>query len=76
MTNSCPGGWKCNCDQNDETWRGDSGYLTDKNTLPVSEMRFGDADTPIAKSPDFIHSENCDVGVRVEQRNCIFREMN
>jgi hypothetical protein len=29
MTNSCPGGWKCNCDQNDETWRGDSGYLID-----------------------------------------------
>ena len=50
MTNSCPGGWKCNCDQNDETWRGDSGYLTDKNTLPVSEMRFGDADDPSYES--------------------------
>ena len=46
MTNSCPGKWKCNCDQNDETWREDSGYLTDKNTLPVSEMRFGNAGTP------------------------------
>ena len=42
MTNSCPGGGKCNCDKNDETWREDSGYLTDKNTLPVSELRFGD----------------------------------
>ena len=42
MTNSCTGGRKCNCDKNDGTWREDSGYLTDKNTLPVSELRFGD----------------------------------
>ncbi|CAB4032821.1 Hypothetical predicted protein [Paramuricea clavata] len=42
MTNTCPGGRKCNCDVNDSTWREDSGYLTDKNTLPVSELRFGD----------------------------------
>ena len=42
MTNSCAGGRKCNCDNNDNTWREDSGYLTDKNTLPVTELRFGD----------------------------------
>jgi hypothetical protein len=42
MTNSCAGGGKCNCDRNDLTWREDSGYLTDKNTLPVTELRFGD----------------------------------
>jgi hypothetical protein len=44
MTNSCAGGNKCNCDKNDFTWREDSGYLTDKNTLPVTELRFGDTD--------------------------------
>ncbi|XP_028393071.1 neurexin-4-like [Dendronephthya gigantea] len=42
MTNSCAGGKKCNCDINDDTWREDSGYLTDNNTLPVIELRFGD----------------------------------
>ena len=42
MTNSCAGGRKCNCDKNDYTWREDSGYLTDKNTLPVTELRCGD----------------------------------
>ncbi|CAB4041804.1 Hypothetical predicted protein [Paramuricea clavata] len=42
MTNSCAGGGKCNCDKNDLRWREDSGYLTDKNTLPVTELRFGD----------------------------------
>ena len=42
MTNSCAGGGKCNCDKNDLTWREDSGYLTDKDTLPVTELRFGD----------------------------------
>ena len=46
MTNSCAGGRKCNCDKNDETWREDSGYLTDKNTLPVTELRFGDTSHP------------------------------
>ena len=45
MTNSCAGGRKCNCDKNDEAWREDSGYLTDKNTLPVTELRHGDTTT-------------------------------
>ena len=42
MTNSCADGEKCNCDYKDNTWREDSGFLTDKDTLPVSELRFGD----------------------------------
>jgi hypothetical protein len=47
MTNSCAtSGKKCNCDNNDNAWREDSGYLTDKNTLPVTELRFGDAGDP------------------------------
>ena len=33
---------KCNCDNNVDIWTEDSGYLTDKSTLPVSELRFGD----------------------------------
>ncbi|CAB3998485.1 Hypothetical predicted protein [Paramuricea clavata] len=46
MTDSCAGGKECNCDKNDGTWREDSGYLTDKNTLPVTELRFGDTGHP------------------------------
>ena len=43
MTNSCQDPSKrCNCDQNRVAWNEDSGYLTDKNTLPVMELRFGD----------------------------------
>ena len=42
LTNSCAGGEKCNSDVNDAKWRKDNGYLTDKNTLPVIELRFGD----------------------------------
>jgi hypothetical protein len=42
MADTCAGEGKCNCDVNDYTWREDSGYLTDKNTLPVTELRFGD----------------------------------
>ncbi|XP_780522.4 uncharacterized protein LOC575010 [Strongylocentrotus purpuratus] len=39
---SCTNGHHCNCNTNDNNWREDSGYLTDKTTLPVTEMRFGD----------------------------------
>jgi hypothetical protein len=42
MTDTCANGKECNCENNDKTWREDSGYLTDKNTLPVTELRFGD----------------------------------
>ena len=45
MTNSCAGGGRCNCDKNDLILREDSGFLTDKNTLPVTELRFGDTST-------------------------------
>ena len=36
----------CNCDKNDDVWREDSGFLTDKTKLPVIEPRFGDTDKP------------------------------
>ncbi|KAL9965964.1 hypothetical protein ACROYT_G029838 [Oculina patagonica] len=46
MTNSCADPSKaCNCDKNDGVWREDSGLLTDKSTLPVKELRFGDTGT-------------------------------
>ena len=46
MTNSCADPRRaCNCDQNDNVWREDSGLLTDKSTLPVKELRFGDTGT-------------------------------
>ncbi|XP_022796335.1 uncharacterized protein LOC111334787 [Stylophora pistillata] len=46
MTNSCANSWRvCNCDADDSAWREDSGLLTDKNTLPVRQLRFGDTDT-------------------------------
>ncbi|CAH1272550.1 NOTCH2 [Branchiostoma lanceolatum] len=32
----------CNCDNNDNVWREDSGWLTDKNSLPVMQLNFGD----------------------------------
>jgi len=43
MANSCADPSEaCNCDKNDGVWREDSGLLTDKSTLPVKELRFGD----------------------------------
>ena len=33
---------KCNCDVNDNTWRFDEGYVTEKSRLPITELRFGD----------------------------------
>ncbi|XP_068725496.1 contactin-associated protein-like 2 [Montipora capricornis] len=43
MTNSCADSrFGCNCDKNDKVWREDSGLLTHKTQLPVSQLRFGD----------------------------------
>ncbi|XP_078609540.1 contactin-associated protein-like 5 isoform X1 [Branchiostoma floridae x Branchiostoma japonicum] len=33
---------RCNCDTNDRTWREDSGFLSHKDDLPVTQLRFGD----------------------------------
>ena len=46
VTNSCMGGKKCNCDYDSSTigWREDSGLLTDKSALPVTQIRLGDLD--------------------------------
>ena len=41
--------YDCNCDSEKLQWLEDSGLLSDKNTLPVSEMRFGDTGEPWEK---------------------------
>lgn len=46
MNDSCATGEACNCDANDLMWREDSGLLTDKSTLPVTQLRFGDTGDP------------------------------
>ena len=43
MNNTCKiQNARCNCDQNNAKWREDCGYLNDKSTLPVTQLRFGD----------------------------------
>ena len=46
VANSCRGGKKCNCDYQTTTIgrREDSGLLTDKTSLPVTQIRLGDLD--------------------------------
>ena len=44
LTNSCASGYDCNCNENDEVWREDSGYLDEKEFLPVKELVSGDTD--------------------------------
>ena len=46
VTNSCFNGQKCNCYNGGSGWREDSGLLTDKSALPVSQIRLGDLDQP------------------------------
>ena len=51
MTNSCLDTSKgCNCDQNSNIWTEDTGYLTDKNALPVIELRFGDTGATVGSN--------------------------
>ena len=42
LTNTCVEGEKCNCDADKLVWHEDSGLLTDKSSLVVSQLRFGD----------------------------------
>ena len=42
VTNSCSNGKKCNCYNRGGGWREDSGLLTDKSVLPVTQIRLGD----------------------------------
>ena len=44
VTNSCSNGEKCNCYNSRGGWREDSGLLTDKSALPVSQIRLADLD--------------------------------
>ena len=45
VTNSCSNsGQKCNCYNGGSGWREDSGLLTDKSALPVTQIRLGDLD--------------------------------
>ena len=47
MSNTCVDpSHACNCDAVDEVWREDSGLLTHKPDLPVSQLRFGDTSAP------------------------------
>jgi len=42
VTDSCTGGRKCNCDNSGAGWYEDSGLLTNKSALPVTQIRLGD----------------------------------
>ena len=44
VTNSCSNGQKCNCYNGGSGWREDSGLLTDKSALPVTQIRLADFD--------------------------------
>ena len=57
MTNTCISQSeteKCNCDQNIDIWTEDSGYLIDKSTLPVNELRLGDTAKTVTNGDDEI----------------------
>jgi len=42
VTSSCSTSSKCNCYNGGSGWREDSGLLTDKSALPVTQIRLGD----------------------------------
>ena len=47
LTNTCADtSYGCNCDKKDNLWREDSGLLTEKAYLPVTQLKCGDTDDP------------------------------
>ncbi|XP_068696923.1 hemicentin-1-like isoform X2 [Montipora foliosa] len=60
VTSSCVDPAKlCNCDINDKNWREDSGLLTNKTHLPVTQLRFGDTGARIEKGYHTLGSFKC-----------------
>ena len=46
LTKSCSvSSLKCNCDKNDSSYQADQGYIPDKESLPITEIRLGDTGT-------------------------------
>ncbi|CAB3993730.1 Hypothetical predicted protein [Paramuricea clavata] len=57
MNNTCRNPEKyCNCDVNDNVLIEDSGFLTDKKFLPVTELRFGDTGTFVGNNEVGYHT--------------------
>ena len=58
MNNTCAGykNYVCNCDKNDDEWREDSGLLTDKTSLPVIQLKFGDTRSHGNRSEEGYHT--------------------
>ena len=44
-------GLRCNCDRNDDVWRSDEGYITNKHDLPVKGFCAGDTGNHIISFP-------------------------
>ena len=60
IDNSCAtSGHLCNCDTNDYTWRFDEGYITDKQRLPLTEVRLGDTGAAVEYGKFIIGQLEC-----------------
>ena len=59
VTNSCLNGQKCNCYNGGSGWREDSGLLTDKSALPVSQIRLADLDQSSEEGYDTLGKLKC-----------------
>ena len=60
ITNSCAKPSKlCNCDKNDREWREDSGLLTNKRHIPVTQLRFGDTGADFEEGYHTLGSFKC-----------------
>ena len=46
----CAGNKICNCEKNDNVWRQDDGWLTDKEDLPVTAISVSDTGSSIEKA--------------------------
>ena len=59
VTNSCSNSKKCNCYNGGSGWREDSGLLTDKSALPVTQIRLGDLDNSHEEGYHTLGKLNC-----------------
>ncbi|XP_065061554.1 neurexin-4-like [Rhopilema esculentum] len=61
ITNTCASSTeKCNCDENDLTWRYDEGYVTEKERLPLTKVSMGDTGSNYEKGAHTIGKLICE----------------
>lgn len=65
LSETCAADGICNCEKNDGSWRKDRGNFTDKNILPIRQVRGGDTGYSSEKATYYLSYFTCEHDSRI-----------